>query len=101
MKPGDHIPLDGIVLEGSGAVDESMLTGESIPIDKHADDQLIGGTMNLDGRLRMRVTALPQDTMLAKIIAMVENAQAKKHQLLVLQIKYRQYLCLRLWRLLL
>lgn len=78
VKPGDHIPLDGIVLEGSGAVDESMLTGESIPIDKHADDQLIGGTMNLDGRLRMRVTALPQDTMLAKIIAMVENAQAKK-----------------------
>lgn len=78
VKPGDRIPLDGIVLEGSGAVDESMLTGESIPIDKHADDQLIGGTTNLDGRLRMRVTALPQDTMLAKIIAMVENAQGKK-----------------------
>lgn len=78
VKPGDHIPLDGIVLEGSGAVDESMLTGESIPIDKQRDDQLIGGTTNLDGRLRMRVTALPQDTMLAKIIAMVENAQSKK-----------------------
>lgn len=78
VKPGDRIPLDGIVLEGSGAVDESMLTGESIPIDKHVDEQLIGGTTNLDGRLRMRVTALPQDTMLAKIIAMVENAQSKK-----------------------
>lgn len=78
VKPGDHIPLDGTVLEGSGAVDESMLTGESIPIDKAAGDTLIGGTMNLDGRLRMKVTALPQDTMLAKIITMVENAQGKK-----------------------
>lgn len=78
VKPGDHIPLDGIVIEGSGAVDESMLTGESIPIDKTVNDTLIGGTINLDGRLRMRVTALPQDTMLAKIIAMVENAQGKK-----------------------
>jgi len=78
VKPGDHIPLDGFVLEGSGAVDESMLTGESIPIDKAAGDTLIGGTMNLDGRLRMKVTALPQDTMLAKIITMVENAQGKK-----------------------
>lgn len=78
VKPGDHIPLDGFVLEGSGAVDESMLTGESIPIDKTVGDTLIGGTMNLDGRLRMKVTALPQDTMLAKIITMVENAQGKK-----------------------
>lgn len=78
VKPGDHIPLDGFVLEGSGAVDESMLTGESIPIDKTVGNTLIGGTMNLDGRLRMKVTALPQDTMLAKIITMVENAQGKK-----------------------
>lgn len=78
VKPGDHIPLDGIVLEGSGAVDESMITGESIPVDKQKDDSLIGGTINLDGRLRMQVTALPQDTMLAKIIRMVENAQGKK-----------------------
>ena len=78
VKPGDHIPLDGFVIEGSGAVDESMLTGESIPIDKTVGDTLIGGTMNLDGRLRMKVTALPQDTMLAKIITMVENAQGKK-----------------------
>ncbi len=78
VKPGDHIPLDGFVLEGSGAVDESMLTGESIPIDKTVGDTLIGGTMNLDGRLRMKVTALLQDTMLAKIITMVENAQGKK-----------------------
>lgn len=78
VKAGDHIPLDGIVLEGSSAVDESMLTGESLPVDKGPQDSVIGGTMNLDGRLRMEVLTLPQDSMLAKIIKMVEDAQGKK-----------------------
>ncbi len=78
VKAGDHIPLDGIVLAGSGAVDESMLTGESMPVDKQVNDEVIGGTINLDGRLRMQVKALPQDSMLAKIIKMVEDAQGKK-----------------------
>lgn len=78
VKAGDHIPLDGVVLEGSAAVDESMLTGESMPVDKQVNDPLIGGTINLDGRLRMQVKALAQDSMLAKIIRMVEDAQGKK-----------------------
>lgn len=78
VKAGDHIPLDGIILEGSSAVDESMITGESMPVDKAKGDALIGGTINLDGRLRMSVQALPQDSMLAKIIRMVEDAQGKK-----------------------
>lgn len=78
VKAGDHIPLDGVILDGSSAVDESMLTGESMPVDKGAHDKVIGGTLNLDGRLHMRVEALPQDSMLAKIIQMVEDAQGKK-----------------------
>lgn len=78
VKAGDHIPLDGMILEGSSAVDESMITGESMPVDKAKGDALIGGTINLDGRLRMSVQALPQDSMLAKIIRMVEDAQGKK-----------------------
>lgn len=78
VKAGDHIPLDGIIIEGTSAVDESMITGESMPIDKKVLDRVIGGTINLDGRLRMSVEALPQDSMLAKIIQMVEDAQGKK-----------------------
>lgn len=78
VKAGDHIPLDGVVLEGSCSVDESMLTGESMPVDKGVNDEVIGGTINLDGRLRMQVKALAQDSMLAKIIRMVEEAQGKK-----------------------
>lgn len=78
VKAGDHIPLDGIVLEGSSDVDESMLTGESLPVHKRENDEVIGGTINLDGRLHMRVTKLGEDTMLAKIIHMVEDAQGKK-----------------------
>lgn len=78
VKAGDHIPLDGVVLEGGSDVDESMLTGESLPVHKTVDDEVIGGTINLDGRLRMRVTRLGEDTMLAKIIRMVEDAQGKK-----------------------
>ncbi len=78
VKAGEHIPLDGIVLEGNSDVDESMLTGESLPVHKRENDEVIGGTINLDGRLRMRVTKLGEDTMLAKIIRMVEDAQGKK-----------------------
>lgn len=78
VKSGDHIPLDGYVMEGASSVDESMLTGESMPIDKGIQDSLIGGTINLDGRLLMKVTALEEDSMLSKIIKMVEDAQGKK-----------------------
>lgn len=78
VKAGDHIPLDGVIVEGASSVDESMLTGESMPIDKKVTDPVIGGTINLDGRLLMKVTALEEDSMLSKIIQMVEDAQGKK-----------------------
>lgn len=78
VKAGDHIPLDGTIIKGSGSIDESMLTGESMPVDKKVNDAVIGGTINLDGRLMIQVTAVEADSTLSKIIQMVEDAQTKK-----------------------
>src|SRR5207302_10397014 len=75
LKPGDRVPTDGEVVEGSSAVDESMLTGESVPIDKASGAQLYAGTANQNGRLAMRVTATGEGTALAQIIAVVQRAQ--------------------------
>jgi P-type Cu+ transporter len=75
IRPGDQIPTDGIVAEGESAVDESMLTGESLPVEKSAAMDLYGGTVNQSGRLVVRVTALGEETALAKIIEVVRRAQ--------------------------
>lgn len=78
VKPGEHIPVDGVVI-GSGAnVDESMLTGESMPVKKQEGDALIQGTIDLDGRILMKCIATQENTTLSKIIQMVEDAQGKK-----------------------
>ncbi len=78
IKPGAEIPLDGIISDGSSGVDESMLTGESIPIEKNIGDSVIGGSINQNGVLTVRVTKTGDDTTLAKIIKFVEDAQNKK-----------------------
>lgn len=78
LKPGDRIPIDGEALEGRSAVDQSMLTGESLPIDKTPGDPLYGGTINQDGRLVMRVTETGEGTALAQIIAVVQRAQSSR-----------------------
>jgi Cu+-exporting ATPase len=75
VRPGDAVPVDGEVLEGSGAVDESMVTGESMPTAKHPGDKLIGGTVNGAGSLVMRAGKVGADTMLARIVKMVSEAQ--------------------------
>jgi P-type Cu+ transporter len=75
IRPGEKIPTDGIVLEGSSSVDESMLTGESMPRVKRASDTVTGGTLNQAGVLKMRATRVGADTALAQIIRMVEEAQ--------------------------
>ena len=75
LRPGDRVPTDGEVLEGESALDESMLTGESKPVDKTAGSFLYGGTVNLNGRLLMHVTATGEQTALAQIIAAVQRAQ--------------------------
>jgi Cu+-exporting ATPase len=78
VRPGEKIPLDGVVLEGTSAVDESMITGESIPIEKHSGDEVIGATMNQTGSFRFRTTKVGKDTALAQIIRLVQDAQGSK-----------------------
>ena len=76
VRPGEKIPADGVVIEGSSAVDEKMVTGESIPIEKKAGDDVIGATINKAGMLKFRATRVGAETTLSQIIKMVEEAQA-------------------------
>jgi Cu+-exporting ATPase len=78
LRPGDRVPTDGVAVEGDSAVDEAMLTGESTPVDKSARSELFAGTMNLNGRLVMRVTATGESTALAHVIAAVQRAQTSR-----------------------
>ena len=78
LRPGDRVPVDGMVAEGDSAVDEAMLTGESVPVDKKNGSDLYAGTVNLNGRLVMRVTATGESTALAHIIAAVQRAQTSR-----------------------
>lgn len=78
IRPGEKIPTDGVVFSGTTSIDESIITGESVPSIKHVGDKVIGGTMNIDGSIRMRVTSLGDDTTLAKIIKLIETAQSSK-----------------------
>ena len=78
VRPGEKIPVDGVVVGGGSAVDESMITGESIPVGKATGDEVIGATMNTTGALRFRATKVGTDTALAQIVRLVEDAQASK-----------------------
>ncbi|MDL2286581.1 heavy metal translocating P-type ATPase [Desulfococcaceae bacterium OttesenSCG-928-F15] len=78
IHAGDSVPVDGIVVEGSGSVDESTLTGESLPVDKNPEDWVLGGTLNKSGRLVFRAEKVGRDTMLARIIRMVREAQGRR-----------------------
>ncbi|MGE0849719.1 MAG: heavy metal translocating P-type ATPase [Hyphomicrobiaceae bacterium] len=78
VRPGDKIPVDGEVADGGSAVDESMITGESIPVEKHVGDEVIGGTLNKTGSFKFKATKVGKDTALASIIRMVKDAQGSK-----------------------
>ncbi len=78
VRPGERVPVDGRVVEGAGSVDESMLTGESLPVDKEPGARVTGGSIDVDGLLVVEVTAVGTETMLARIVRMVEGAQASK-----------------------
>ncbi len=78
VRPGERIPVDGVVLEGASSVDESMLTGESLPVEKSAGSRVIGATVNHNGALRVRAERVGADTVLAQIVRVVQEAQASK-----------------------
>ena len=78
VRPGDRVPVDGMVLEGGSSVDESMVTGESMPVRKQSDDKVIGGTINGQGSFVMRAEKVGRDTMLAQIVRMVSEAQRSR-----------------------
>jgi P-type Cu+ transporter len=78
VRPGESIPVDGLIEDGYSAVDESMLTGESLPVEKKPGDSVIGGTMNKTGAFKFRANRIGKDTALAQIIKLVEDAQASK-----------------------
>ena len=78
VRPGEKIPVDGRIVSGSSAVDEAMITGESIPVAKREGDEVIGATMNSSGSFRMKATKVGKDTALSQIIRMVEEAQGSK-----------------------
>ena len=75
IRPGERIPVDGLVIEGNSAVDQSAITGESIPVEKEKGDEVIGATINSSGLLRIRTSKVGSDTVLAKIVQLVEEAQ--------------------------
>jgi Cu+-exporting ATPase len=78
IRPGEKIPVDGVLIEGKSAVDESMLTGESLPVEKGPGDLVVGSTINKSGSFKFKATRIGQDTVLAQIIKMVEDAQGSK-----------------------
>ena len=78
VRPGEKVPVDGIIVEGSSAVDESMLTGESLPVSKKQGDEVIGATINKTGAFKFRATKVGKDTALAQIVKMVQDAQNSK-----------------------
>src|SRR5215212_317249 len=81
IRPGERIPTDGIVIEGSSSIDESAVTGESIPVDKKKGDEVIGATINKSGLLKVKASKVGQDTVLSQIITLVEEARTGKAQM--------------------
>ena len=78
VKPGSKIPVDGVIVEGYSSIDESMITGESVPVDKKIGDVVVGATINKQGNFKFKATKIGSDTVLAQIIKMVEDAQGSK-----------------------
>ncbi|MFX8172457.1 heavy metal translocating P-type ATPase, partial [Acinetobacter baumannii] len=78
MRPGDRVPADGVVTDGASSLDESLITGESVPKAKEPGDAVYAGSVNADGALQVRVTREAADNMVARILHLVEEAQASK-----------------------
>jgi Cu2+-exporting ATPase len=94
LRPGEKVPVDGVVTDGESAVDESMVTGESLPVDKRLGDEVIGGTVNGSGSLRFTATKVGSDTALAQIVQLVQTAQNSKAPAQRLADRAAEYLVL-------
>src|SRR5690554_155259 len=92
VKPGDKVPVDGVIIEGTSTLDESMITGESVPVKKDVEDQVIGGTINGDGVLKVKITKLGSETYLQQVITLVENAQKNRSKMQRLADTFAKYL---------
>jgi Cu+-exporting ATPase len=91
VKPGEKIPVDGVIIEGSSSIDEKMITGESMPVTKRKGDKVIGGTLNKIGLIKIKATAVGKETVLAQIIKIVEDAIISKAPIQKLADKVSQY----------
>lgn len=91
VKPGEKVPVDGLLIEGETHIDEKVVTGESFPVKRIAGDQVIGATVNLEGRFKFKATKIGKDTLLNQIIRMVEEAQAKRAPVQDLVDKVSEY----------
>jgi Cu+-exporting ATPase len=91
VKPGEKIPVDGVIIEGTSSIDEKMITGESIPVTKRKGDKVIGGTLNKTGLIKIKATAIGKETVLAQIIKIVEEAMLSKAPIQKLADKVSQY----------
>jgi P-type Cu+ transporter len=88
VRPGERVPTDGIVIDGTSSIDESAITGESIPVDKTKGDEAIGATINRNGLLKVKATKVGQDTVLSKIITLVEEAKTGRAKLEKMVVLY-------------
>lgn len=92
VRPGDKVPVDGIIVDGTSTLDESMITGESVPVKKEIDEEVIGGTINGDGAIKVRITKLGSDSYLQQVIALVESAQKNRSKTQRLADTFAKYL---------